>query len=355
MKEGIRGATFALTLLAVTHAPTVAAQHAFIIFPEVSLTHQSVNHSGNYEDGRGVVGASFFYAYDSDKVRFLGEAILHTDEQEIERLQAGWRMQPQTTLWLGRYHNPLIHWNTLFHHGTYLQQSISRPSIAEFEDTGGVLQTHLTGGLLEGAAPIGAGELGYALALGAGSDLDINNTLEPRLLFASHGKHNLNTSARISYRADAFNDNKEAGLLFNRSHIFSEKLPAQDIQQTITGGYLHWEWKQLRLLSAAYWIHSVISLGAQDTSTTFGNGYAQLEYGSGQSWGVFARTEGTWGGNSDAYLSIFPDFVRHRNLVGVRYDFMRRQALKLEISNSQVQDGSQRAITLQWSGGFPFP
>lgn len=357
MRPEIHNIVFAMTLLTVVHAPLAHATSEFILLPKARVIFQPVKPSDDHDNKKNGIGASLFYTYDNGKLRLLSELVLRSDEEahELERLQAGWRVQPQATLWLGLYHNPLIHWRTLFHHGAYLQTAITRPAIAEFEDEGGALQADLAGALLEGAAPIGAGELGYALAAGAGSELGTHAKLEPVDLLNPHGKHRLNTSMRLAYRPNAVDENKEIGILLSRSNIFSEIFPAQDTQQTVGGAYFHWEWKGLRLLSAAYWVRNVQDFSAQQSSDSFGNGYAQLEYETERNVAFYGRTEGTRGGDGDAYLGIFPDFALRRNLLGIRYDFMHRQAIKLEIANAQFKDGHQHAIMMQWSGGFLFP
>ena len=101
------------------------------------------------------------------KFRVFGELVLATEEQELERLQFGWQVAPETFLWLGRFHQPASTWNTDYHHGRYLQPSITRPSIEEWEDEGGVLPQHLEGVLVETRLPLGE-RRGLTLAAGGG-------------------------------------------------------------------------------------------------------------------------------------------------------------------------------------------
>lgn len=343
----------ACMLFAVAHVAPVSATNEFILFPEVRLSHQAPKSSTNDMSGKVIAGVDLFYAHDSGKLRLLGEAVLYKHEQEVERLQAGWRLQPETTLWLGRYHNLLGNWNTHFHHGAYFQTSISRPGIAEFEGEGGALQTHVTGALLEGVAATGAGGLSYAVAVGAGSEISVGRGLEPvDVLRPGAGRHRLSVAARAAYRADA-DGMDEAGVFASHARIPSDGVALLDIEQVVGGGYLNWEWERLRLLSAVYWVRNTLGFPSGRNSDAFGNGYAQLEYEGWPDWTFYGRPEGTRGGGHDAYLALFPNFVRARNLGGVRYDFMRRQSLKLEISSVHLSGRTYRPIVLQWSARFP--
>ena len=83
-------------------------------------------------------------------LRLLAEALVSTrGDHEFERLQVGWTVSDETTLWLGRFHQPASAWNTSHHHGAFLQTAITRPWIERWEDEGGVLPQHLMGALLE--------------------------------------------------------------------------------------------------------------------------------------------------------------------------------------------------------------
>lgn len=351
MRTNIHNVTFALMLLAMAYAPLANARSAFILFPEARLNYELTGVSHAPE--RNNVGTSLFYTYENDRLRILGEGVAYTDDQDIERLQAGWQVQPNTTLWLGLYHNPLILWNDLFHHGAYFQTSLSRPAITLFEgDEGGALQTQLLGGLVEGDVPLGTGALDYSLALGTGTAVNAHRALDT-LDFGGDSKHRLHAALRASYHPDAHNENNKTGIVFSRNSTFADSFPTQDIQQTVSGVYLHWEWQELRLLSAAYWLRNVINIAGQDIIETVGNGYLQLEYETRPDWILFGRTEGTQNGRSSAYLSMFPDFAHRRNVVGIRYDFTHLQALKFEFSDAQYRDSHQQAVRLQWVGGFP--
>src|SRR3990172_6747543 len=165
---GRHGAALVLLIAAGTGAFAQAAQDA-VVFPDVTVSRRHGLDPGTDLRRRDIEPLlDLFYSGDFGRWRVLGEVSLSEDEREIERLQLGWLLDADNTLWLGRFHNPLGYWNTQFHHGTYLQTSISRPGIHEHEHEDGALPTQLAGALWEGAYARDGAEGRYAAALGAG-------------------------------------------------------------------------------------------------------------------------------------------------------------------------------------------
>src|SRR5258707_10325413 len=66
----------------------------------------------------------------------------------------------------GRYHTPVGYWNTAFHHGAWLQTTITRPDIVRFGGT--FIPIHFVGFLAEGNIPSGGAGLSYNVGVGNG-------------------------------------------------------------------------------------------------------------------------------------------------------------------------------------------
>jgi len=101
---------------------------------------------------------------------------------ELERLIIRYDLNDFFKVSFGRYHTPINYWNTAFHHGQWLQTTISRPEMTQFG--GSFIPVHFVGTLVEGAVPAGGLNLNYNVGLGngrgavisRGGDLgDINN------------------------------------------------------------------------------------------------------------------------------------------------------------------------------------
>src|SRR6266508_912855 len=85
---------------------------------------------------------------------------------EVERSIIRFDQSDQFKASFGRYHTPINWWNTAFHHGQWLQTSISRPEMTRFG--GQFIPIHFVGGLVEGALPAGGLNLNYNLGVGNG-------------------------------------------------------------------------------------------------------------------------------------------------------------------------------------------
>lgn len=85
---------------------------------------------------------------------------------EVERLILRFDQSDQLKVSFGRYHTPINWWNTAYHHGAWLQTTISRPEMIQFG--GRLLPVHFIGGLVEGAIPAGGLNLNYKAGIGNG-------------------------------------------------------------------------------------------------------------------------------------------------------------------------------------------
>src|SRR5258706_8755367 len=85
---------------------------------------------------------------------------------EVERLIVRYDVNDRFKLSFGRYHTPINYWNTAFHHGQWLQTTISRPEMTQFG--GSFIPVHFVGTLVEGEVPAGGLNLNYNVGLGNG-------------------------------------------------------------------------------------------------------------------------------------------------------------------------------------------
>jgi hypothetical protein len=85
---------------------------------------------------------------------------------ELERMIVRFDHSDQLKASVGRYHTPINYWNTAFHHGQWLQTTITRPEMIQFG--GRVLPVHFVGALIEGAVPAGGLNLNYKAGVGNG-------------------------------------------------------------------------------------------------------------------------------------------------------------------------------------------
>src|SRR5579859_5233493 len=142
---------------------------------DFASTDKKGSHSG-FNEGQFVLHLSSAL---SSKVSFFGELSMTARSDagtgspsatgfnvEVERSIIQFQENDYFKVSFGRYHTPINYWNETFHHGQWLQTSISRPEMAQFG--GSFLPIHFVGALVEGAVPAGGMNLNYNFGLGNG-------------------------------------------------------------------------------------------------------------------------------------------------------------------------------------------
>ncbi|MFZ2506921.1 MAG: hypothetical protein WAW79_00415 [Steroidobacteraceae bacterium] len=295
-------------------------------------------------------------SWSAGRFRVLAEVLLSTEEQELERLQIGLEIRPDTYLWLGRFHQPASVWNARYHHGAYLQPSITRPAIESWEDEAGVLPQHFIGLLAETRLPLGKSS-GVALTAGLGAVASAQEqTLDPLKAFDFWDLEDRQSwSARAMLLRD-FAEDDGIGLVASRSEINLADTdyvgPATHAELQVLGVFAAWQQGVWRLDSALYAMQADFA-GMGGEQDDFSAGYLQLKRELGKEFSVLGRFEGSAGTAGSSYLGLFPDFVEQRSLLGLRWDFLPKQALSVEFSRNMGRDGKFSEFRLQWSAVLP--
>src|SRR5438445_1918669 len=106
----------------------------------------------------------------SHKVTYFGELTFNAQSAgytlEVERSIIRYDYNDFFKISFGRYHTPIGYWNTAFHHGAWLQTSISRPDMVRIGGT--LIPVHFVGVLVEGNIPSGGAGLSYSAGVGNG-------------------------------------------------------------------------------------------------------------------------------------------------------------------------------------------
>lgn len=343
---------FLLVTASILYAPLCRAGFTgeFLLFPQLnSVFRADLDDHSVLDKNDQVAGADFFVTFETDQFRFLGEYVLSTDEQDVERFQLGWLFKSHI-FWLGRFHNPIGYWNTSYHHGAYLQVSISRPAAVEYEEMGGILPVHQAGLLVEGTFDFAEQELGYALAFAAGPEF--TDELVPwDVLKPGSGSRDTSVTLNV-YRDFGPKTPGRLGLFANSTIIPARTIGVSEIQQFSSGIYASGEFDRWRWHGSALYVHNQFQSQVRPESAAFFNAYLQVEYILNHSWLFYGRMEGTIDDADDTYLALFPKFVQDRMLGGIRYDFAQSNALKFEVSSNHLQEDDFTQVMLQWSAMF---
>lgn len=347
-----------IIVFAVFASPVRAGD--LLLFPSITSVHQSEQDS-ELAAKKFVPAVDAFYTNDFNQTRFLAEFLKSSQEAELERLEFGWRIMPGKTLWVGRFHNALSFWNTQMHHGDFLQTSLSRPTVANYEDEHGPLPAHISGVLLESSRTAGDSEINYMAGLGIGPTFD--TTLQPLDLLNPDHPGKMAASFRLGYHPDAGNPNQfgaaigYARIPFRNAQIdpVSNTLVDQ-VRQTVFSTFLNIENNNFHLMGELFYFDDRVSGFNNISSYGTISAYLQPEYKIGESGRtiVYGRIESTPNAAHDGYLSLLPEFSPHQWLVGLRYDLTPTQAVKFEAGRTTRQDTLQfNSISAQWSMVLP--
>jgi hypothetical protein len=308
-----------------------------LVFP--SLTSFRLRETGHAAHNDTDLGASLFVSKDFGRLRFLGEVLLNKHEKEVERAQVGWKLSQESTIWAGRFHTPLGFWNTEYHHGAYLQTSIDRPRIADFEDEGGLLPLHGTGLLLQTTKRLGDGALSIDASLASGPTIS-EKSLEPVAFLRPQRFGKTGFAAKLAWQPDATSSTQFGGS-FATFDFPIEDAPGDIVSQSVLNGFANWESGPWRLLGEVYLIrHRAREAGALNTSAIT-SAYTQADYRFSDKLSGYARLESNQGESTDALVSRNPMFARRNNVIGVRFELPAKFALKLEVAAQQRFDGTK--------------
>jgi len=277
----------------------------------------------------------------SPKVSFMGEISLsaRTDagigtppatgfNAEVERSIVRFEHNDYLKLSFGRYHTPINYWNTAFHHGQWLQTTVSRPEMVQFG--GRFIPVHFIGGLLEGA--VGAGGLNFNYNVGVGNGRgsvisrggdagDINNSRAYLVnLFVKPDK-----LYGLQIGGSAYHDKVTAGT------------PVRNFRELITSAHVVWSRETPEIIAEfANVRHENLTVSSpRSNSQAY---YIQAGYRLPmlqKKWKPYYRWEYIHIPRSDALFQSqgIPNLAGSN--VGVRYDISSFAALKFEYRNQR--------------------
>jgi Phosphate-selective porin O and P len=205
----------------------------------------------------------------SHKVSYFAEITFNahpTDYTvEVERNIIRYDYNDYFKLSFGRYHTPIGYWNTAFHHGAWLQTTISRPEMVQFGGT--FIPVHFVGFLAEGNIPSGGAGLSYNVGVGNGRGSIISRPGD-----AGDNNDNRAWVANIYSRPRAL-----YGLQVGAS-VYRDKitLAGRDFREWISGAHIVWTKESPEFLAEfANVNHRAVLTNLSTNSQAF---YVQLAY-----------------------------------------------------------------------------
>jgi len=339
------------------------SQHDFLLFPSVDTFNTFNESHPEVEESFVRPSLSAMYSYNGGRFRFLAEYLWSSTESELERLKIGWQAGDDTMWWFGRFHSTAKFWTSEYHHGQFMQTSITRPSVEEWEDESGPIPSHVTGLSVEHTLPRSnetAWNLGFSFGL---APKFVKDELHPYDMLDPESDHGLSYNTRVAYRPNIFSDNQIGMLVgWNDINVDSESGPnladLNNIEQLTVGVFGDWHWDKLRVLASVVHFENELNYTMESVDDVFVAGYLQLEYKTGDDWTVFGRVDASSSEDTSPYLRLLPAYVSHRHMLGVRWDFIDSHSLTMEVADTSTHgDGlthnNFKEVRFQWSAVFP--
>jgi hypothetical protein len=126
---------------------------------------------------------------------------------------------------------------------------------------------------------------------------------------------------------------------------------------SIYGTYADWNSGSWRIIGANYYVDVVLDQRTHNES--FMSGYLQVERQLANRLTAFGRIEDSAGMQESNFVALFDnhdgdvEIALRRNALGLRWDYVRRQALTIELAHVVSLRQRSDEVRLQWSAVVP--
>ncbi len=285
---------------------------------------------------------------------------------DTERMQLGYTVSDNLTVWAGRFHTPFGYWNTAYHHGAQIQTSVTRPKMIAFEDEGGFVPSHTVGLWATGSVNWGDGKLDYDAYVGNGQrilsgQLDFNGVRDDN--------NNKMIGGNLHYRfpgaldglilgthafreqVDSYADILVPGVITNTTQaVGTSSTPSNSTMVTMFGAYGFYDADDWEIISEYYHFNDKNLSGNTGNHTSWAS-FAQIGRNLGGNWIPYARYEIAELNQADNYFysqtigsqTLGSGLSYKREVIGLRYDLTPKSALKVEVNHTdESKDGGQK-------------
>ncbi len=249
---------------------------------------------------------------------------------EVERMILRFDHSDRLKVSFGRYHTPINYWNTAFHHGAWLQTTITRPEMTRFGSQ--FLPVHFIGGLVEGSVPAAGWNLNYKAGLGNGRSAVISRAGD-----AGDANEKPAWLANLSAKPD-----RVYGLEFGAA-VYGDSVERLDrtFDEQIVAGHFVWHKEAPEVIAEV----AAVRHRDPDTSLVTWNQafYVQVAWrlpGTGAAWKPYFRFEHVGIDEADLVFNNVP--LLDMATLGARYDLSSFAAIKGEYRTRRRGAGSPR-------------
>lgn len=242
-----------------------------------------------------------------------------------------WTVSDALYLKLGTEHSPVTRWNQLYHHGAWLETSISRPLLASFEGGEGILQMHATGLELGGRLQSGLGGVEWFTAISNGHGLATPKNKQR----TSDRNDSKKIDVGVAFLPSAVPDLR-IGTAFSYDEIPPDATTTPvvvgrelSIRELLATAQLQYRKGPLDLIGEFAWIEHDV----RATNMVFhhNSGYLQAALHFGEVTPYARMDYRTMQMGDPFYMPLDRDLDIVRPVLGVRYDPSDTMAAKLEV------------------------
>jgi hypothetical protein len=286
----------------------------------------------------------------SRKVSYFGEITFNAQPTgyavEVERSFIRYDYNDYFKISFGRFHTPIGYWNTAFHHGAWLQTTISRPELFRFGGT--FIPVHFVGFLAEGNIPSGGAGLSYNAGVGNGRGSIISRPGD-----AGDNNNNRAWVANLYSRPVKLYGLQMGVSLYRDKITLPNTLPTgNNFREWISSAHVVWTKETPELLAEfANVNHRNILTNFVTNSQAF---YVQVGYRLPWLEGAFKpyyRFEHT---HTPLSEQVFTNQDLVGSILGLRYDIINYAAFKVEYRNFKRLPTEPRVNGLFFQTAFTF-
>jgi hypothetical protein len=254
----------------------------------------------------------------------------------VERLLLKHSFNDYLKVSFGRFHTATSYYNSVFHHGDWLQTAVDRPLVVQFSSDGGLLPSQAVGVSVTGKVPSGALGLNYIFEYGT-SDTVRPNILSPDEPSIDEGNGNGITAGLfvkprgapgLEIGGSFYHDRLSPTLTASGGEVSGggEASGAIHIAQSIASVHAVYVTPRFEFLNEAFLIrHDVQETGQEFNTAAF---YSLISQKYLRKWRNYFRYQYA---NASTESPLFPDVgLRHGPSAGVRYDYSDYVAFKVQ-------------------------
>ncbi len=273
----------------------------------------------------------FLTSHITDKALVLAEVSFdETPAQEfqadVERMLLKYDLNDHLKMSFGRFHTATSYYNSIYHHGLWLQTAADRPLVVEFSDNGGMLPSQTVGASVTGSLPTGSWGLNYVFEYGSA------NTTRPQINSPSAGEiveHNGNEITAGLFAKPDWLPGLEIGGSFYHDRLNPENTSVH-IGQSIGSAHVVYVTPKFEFLNEAFFIQHEV----QETGQTFNTPafYSLISHKLGDKWRPYFRYQYA---NASDFSPLFADVgLRHGPSAGLRFDYNDYVAFKAQYDHT---------------------